>query len=84
MLDRHADNLDAAANRDDPDHEPCRVLLVELTDAAVVPTLVIAEASYLIARELARLSRRRFCVRSRLTVTAWSRRPGVTSFAPRT
>jgi hypothetical protein len=42
----------AAANRDDPDHEPCRALLVELTGTAIVPSLVVAESGFLIARDL--------------------------------
>jgi predicted nucleic acid-binding protein len=45
----------AAANRDDPDHEACRTLLEGLTGTAVVPALVVAEAGYLIARELGQI-----------------------------
>jgi hypothetical protein len=42
----------AAANRDDPDHDASRILLETLTSTAIVPTLVVAEVGYLIAREL--------------------------------
>jgi hypothetical protein len=42
--------LVAAANRKDPDHDACRVLLAQATGTLVVPALVVAEATFLIER----------------------------------
>jgi uncharacterized protein len=40
----------AAANRREPDHEACRVLITETPGPLVVPALVIAEATFMIER----------------------------------
>ncbi len=44
--------LVAAANRADPDAAACRELLVGETGRLVIPALVVAEAGYLIERDL--------------------------------
>jgi predicted nucleic acid-binding protein len=44
--------LVAAANQQDPDGDACRKLLRDARDVLVVPALVVAEAGYLIEREL--------------------------------
>jgi hypothetical protein len=63
--------LVAAANLRDPDHPACRDLLAQLTGTLTVPTLVVAEATFMIeraggsaaeARFLRSLSSRRFQV----------------------
>lgn len=42
----------AAAIRSDPDHVRCRELLETAAETLVVPVLVVAEAAYLLARQL--------------------------------
>jgi uncharacterized protein len=42
--------LVAAANRREPDHEACRRLLTELAGQLIVPSLVVAEATFMIER----------------------------------
>lgn len=44
--------LVAAANADDPDSQACRALLRDEKGALIIPALVVAEAGYLIERDL--------------------------------